>query len=101
MERKTFYTDGRGFQITFDNGICLSTQFSGFHYCSNRTGLELEQKESYSSNNAEVAVLDKNGDFITKRAYKCAFGTDLYDDVDGYVHIDDWYRLLNWCKEQK
>jgi len=101
MKRKTFYTDGRGFQITFNNGICLSTQFSGFHYCSNRAGIELIQTESYSSNDAEVAVLDKSGDFITKRAYRGAFDANLHDDVDGYVNIEDWYKLLTWCKEQK
>ena len=102
MERKTFFTDGNGFQITFDNGLVLSTQFSGFHYCSNRTGLELKQKESYSSNNAEIAVIDSStGEFITKQAYKEVFNKDLYDDVEGYVNVFDWYKLLTWCKEQK
>lgn len=70
-------TDGKGFQIEFENGWTISVQFGGGNYCSNR---QLRPgnpgKELLECKNAEVAIFDDNGDFV-----KFPGG----DVVEGYV----------------
>jgi len=100
MKRKTFCTDGRGFQLTFDNGICLSTQFSRDHYCDN-FGIPNSGDDDNECDNAEVAVFDNKGGNITELAEKDLFRIRSKLGIKTNVNIDDWYRLINWCKDQK
>lgn len=59
-------TEGKGFQITFDNGILVSVQFGSGNYCENYFkylepnwfyGKE-RQERIWSSKDAEIAVWD-------------------------------------------
>lgn len=97
----------KGFQITFKNGITLSTFFGLLHYCENnflsknKSVFEtLKHNEVLESKDCEVAVI-KNKKFITRKMYKEVFGEDCLDDVVGYVKIDDWIKIFEWCKNQK
>ena len=75
-------TDGKGFQITFDNGILVSVQFGSTNYCENyykhflkerRYGNEREERFWYSKD-AEIAVWDTNANakWITSDILKLA-----------------------------
>ena len=99
-------TGGKGFQITFPNGITLSTQFGGVNYCGNRNHpiVPLGYTDYLGSENTEIAVFagkDKTENWLTKQAYKETFDEDLDDDVKGYVKLKEWLRILDWCREYK
>jgi len=61
----------QGFQIKFGNGYTLSVQFGSFHYCAKRdltTAVSYDTwrqgDEDHSSPDAEVAIIDSNGEFV-------------------------------------
>lgn len=93
-------TSSRGFHITFENGITLSTQFGGGNYCSNRDiNIGSESSENkLQSRDAEIAIWDAHGKWLTQQAYKETFDEAIGDDVKGYVKIEEWLKILNWCQ---
>jgi len=99
---KTFRnTNGRGFQITFPNGITLSTQFGWGNYCENYEGSEklaLQEeltKTNWESNDAEIAIIGRHGEWLTKE-FK-----DEGDDVLGRIKIDEWLKAFDFCRNYK
>lgn len=57
----------KGFHYTFENGVTVSVQFGSGNYCDNYTK-DLKSvivTEYVKCNNAEVAVWDKDGAWIT------------------------------------
>jgi hypothetical protein len=75
-----FIKTQNGFRITCENGYSISVQFGLGNYCSNRSG------DSNTSSDAEIAVLDGNGEFVA---------LSEYDDVVGYQSVNDFVRILN------
>jgi hypothetical protein len=83
-------TDGKGFQITFENGWTVSVQFGPGNYISNRD-LNSFSAKSYSEKNrefgergspdAEIAAWDKNGEWM--RFF------ENNDSVKGWVSADE------------
>ena len=61
-------TNGVGFQITFDNGYTVSIQFGSHHYCDNyfNEKYKIPPKEYPSCKDAELAIIDPNGDLATQ-----------------------------------
>lgn len=97
---KHFSSRNNHFWLTFDNGITLSTIFGYCSYSENRYGDESIQIKDrfdvrYESDNAEIAIINPEGDFITKK-YK-----DDGDGVLGYVSFDEWLKIVDWCKNYK
>jgi len=93
----------RGFHIVFPNGLTLSTQIGGGNYCNNYyfpIGEEIK-KHTMESSDAEIAIWDKNGKWITKQMLQDIFPEELKDDVLGYVTIDKWIKIFEWCANQK
>ena len=102
-------TDGKGFQITFDNGVLVSVQFGSTNYCENyykyflkdwHYGKEREERFWYSKN-AEIAVLDTNANnkWITSDILKLAgLGQYSEDDVAGNIETDELVKVLNAAK---
>jgi hypothetical protein len=88
-------TDGKGFQITFDNGVRVSVQFGEFSYCDNYTSKKYNPR-SVDCKNAEVAIIDKNGQWLTREYYK-----NHNDDVKGYQTPEEVLKILNWAKKRK
>lgn len=75
-------TRNSGFKMTFENGCTLSVQFHPcFNYITNR-GLNWSLKNGQPD--AEIAVFDETGRFITQEFYP-----ELMDDVKGYVTTDE------------
>lgn len=90
--------DNKGFHITFENGLTLSTQFGGGNYCANYD-IEIERyTRGLSCVNAEIAVLgDKRGDWYT-REIMAAIGEPADDGVVGHVDIAKWLKIVEACK---
>lgn len=85
--------NGKGFRMTFDNGLSLSVQWGTMNYCDNNS-MRRDVNDS-SCANAEVAVWDQNGKWMTK-----VFIPGLMDDVAGYLTPNDVSDLMskvaNW-----
>ena len=112
-KNKTFGSYHNGFTITFDNGLLLSTRFGSMNYCENKNGVmgnfaktvrNLSDGGPLLSDDVEVGVWkaggkpDESHDWVTEWQTE-VFGEDGYmDAVRGYVKIDDWLRLLDWCR---
>lgn len=95
---KTFRNnDGKGFQITFPNGVTLSTQFGWSHYCENYDHqLPLDEaiaKTDWESDTAEIAMFLPDGEWITKEFEFSG------DDVIGHVKIDKWLKAVEFCRD--
>jgi len=98
-------TNCSGFQILFQNGITLSTQFGGGAYCGIHD-IEVGSEKLLSrleSKDAEIAIFENgnNGGWLTKQAYLECFDKDIEDDVKGYVELPEWLTLLDWCRTYK
>lgn len=100
-------TDGKGFQVTFENGITVSVQFGYGNYCENYdkpifekaaispTGHFLHQGQ-VESKNAELAIIGPGKMWRLKE-----FDTEQDDDVAGHVDAAYVLKALIWASEQK
>lgn len=88
-------THASGFHITFSNGYTISVQFGVGSHCEHHSkmlnadaGNIVEQMnsprkaETWSSKDAEIAVLDPNGGLLSLQD----IGLNEEDKVKGYVH---------------
>ena len=126
-ENKSFRIHrGQGFHVTFPNHVVLSTQFGagnyGDHYddaigrfpkCSNEGGYSII--DNCQADKVEIGIwLDdvkveveffgkksEQNKWITKEMYKEVFPAEEPDDVMGYVGIDNWLKIFNWCQNYK
>lgn len=73
-----------GFQVVCDNGYVVSVQFGFGNYCDNQHTHFGSQVDECA--NAEIAVLDGEGNFIQ---------LGEYDDVVGYQSVADFVRILS------
>jgi len=105
-------TDGRGFHLTFSNGVILSTQFGSGNYCDNYdypfTPKPFSDKaylkhlfKMPASSNVEIMIFteDKNLTNVMLKELKKNYDPD--DVVMGYVGFDDWIDIVNWCNNYK
>jgi hypothetical protein len=89
-------TDGKGVQILFDNGYCISIQIGPGNYCDNYNMdavafYTVTRPRLPASRTAEIAVLDKNGNMTS-------FGEDT---VRGYVPINEVLDLINETRNKE
>ena len=87
-------TGGKGFGITFSNGLCVSVQFGAGNYCGHYGG-SFENNAEYGksgSYDAECAVINQRGDFIRP--------PDWVDSVNGYMSADEVGKLIAWAMKQ-
>ena len=103
MHKMFKITGGKGFHITFPNGLTLSTQFGYGNYCENEDNISLltNRPEIVASDDVEIAVFDKDGLWVTREMAKDVFGIDIHDDVMGHITINDWLKIYQWCVNQK
>ena len=99
-------TDSKGFHIAFKSGITLSTQFGGGSYCGNINmyiiGTEHLLKH-LESKDAEIAIFEKSkkGEWLTRQAYQEIFDENIEDNVVGNVKLEEWLKVLDWCRTYK
>ena len=98
--KKLAITNNKGFHMTFENGLTASVQWGRGNYCENHFNTELDfiGTKPASSNNAEVAVFDKNGDFLNVNQFlpECVF-TD--GEVCGHLSPDGIVDFLAKVKD--
>lgn len=96
MKRCFETCSNRGFHITFDNGITLSTQIGAGNYCDNyHSEFDFKNpRNSWKSDECEIAIMDKDGNFITKQLSN-------KDDVMGWVKFEKWLKVFDWCRNYK
>ena len=108
-KNKTFGSFYNGFTITFDNGLLLSTRFGPMNYCENFAKRDIIAMGTAAdaplfSDDVEVAVWktdgkpDESHDWVTEWQTEVFAENGYVQDVRGYVKIDDWLRLLDWCR---
>jgi hypothetical protein len=108
---------GSGFHITFENGVTVSVQFSRGSYCNKYPNNDMYDKDIKfdkdmniikdwkdplpleGSPNAEVAIWNKKGNWITEK-YLESIGEDE-DDVIGFQTAEQVLDILNWAKSYK
>ena len=94
----------KGFHITFPNNVILSTQIGGGNYCGNRNveiGSELKTLQ-IECNDCEIGIWDKSGDWITQNMFNDIPEIENNgDNVLGYVNIETWLKIFDWCKSYK
>jgi hypothetical protein len=71
-------TEGRGFQMTFENGWTVSVQFGVFNYCANKNAVPGAVEKGECAD-AEIAAWNSKGRWFS-------FGSD---EVKGWVSPDE------------
>ena len=82
--------DGKGFQMTFENGVTLSVQFGPGNYCENRSteDFSVPRKTSlWKSKDAEIAILLPNGEFYQIHEYDQVAGWQTVEDVCEWIEF--------------
>jgi hypothetical protein len=91
---------GKGFHLTFKNGLTISVQFGYGNYCDNRmksinNPINLFSHK-LSSQNAEIGIWDKEQNWITNTFIDCNG-----DGVKGYLSADEIADLIFRVKNYK
>ena len=104
----------KGFHLTFDNGITLSTQFGPSNYCehhpdlaTNHGTLSLDAPKNedvnWESKDAEIAIWDSDRTWITNEMLKDLYPSEASEShetrVKGRVGMEDWLKILDWCRK--
>lgn len=83
-------TQGKGFRITFSNGLTASVQWGNGNFCDNR----FEHDHCDSANYAEVAVLSCNGTEFQNANMFVPEGCVDFGDVCGYLTPEQVVEFL-------
>ena len=91
-------TRGKGFQVTYENGITVSVQWGPGNYGDNRADSRTPMEEPfYSSELAEVAIWEEAGHYITGEVWQRIYKRKLGDIVVGWLSAEKVTRILNYC----
>ena len=98
-------TGGKGFHLKFENGYTVSVQFGPGSYCENRSLDYVDfnrepRSKTCESSDAEVAVWDDKGAWVTQRAWDSVHKEALEDMVVGHLSTDEVLKLLVWAQSQ-
>jgi hypothetical protein len=92
-------TMGKGFQMTFNNGLTISVQIGAGNYCDNRCNSIFEESKRscgeyiIQSSNAEIAIWDSTGKWITGEF------TDKGDgSVVGWLNVEEVFEIMEKVK---
>jgi hypothetical protein len=103
-------TLGKGFQLTFADGVTASVQWGPANYCERKNAAFMSpavaaKNQSWSSVNAEVAAWQGTREtWITKKVF-ATLGQQIDDEVKGWMDVSAVMAFLNACaampKEEK
>lgn len=98
--KKMISTERKGFQFTFENGLTASVQWGAGNYCDNHfpADMDFSHSKDAESNTAEVAVFDKDGEFMDIELF---ISDDVSNDtmVAGYLTPEQVVDFLVKVKE--
>lgn len=83
-----------GLVIKFPNGVELSTAVGMGTFTND--GWNVRERKDWS-NDAEIAVM-KDGEWITEKMIADLFPERGADMVLGYVTMDEWLMIFDWCR---
>jgi hypothetical protein len=95
-------TDGKGFKVTFGNGVTVSVQFGPGNYCGN---YNLSYKDrpltdgEFKCKDAEIAIWDKKGEWITSKCWARVFHMAHQDMVVGRIDADILPKVFKWASK--
>lgn len=94
-------TLGRGFHITFENGVTVSVQFGPGNYSDNYSrefsaDANREAGERGSST-AEVAIWDKDGRWLSFEAMEFSHNNS---EIKPRCTADEVLELMSWAEKQ-
>lgn len=94
-------TGKKGFHIRFGD-ITISVQFGYGNYCEGYPNYPTLRTEHipHDSPDAEVALWDKDGEWVTREAWLECFGSDHGDDVAGWCSPQQVLALMNWANQK-
>ena len=97
---KFIATNNKGFQMKFKNGFAISVQWGPGNYCGVK-GADFGaamKTDFWESTSAEIAVFDKEGEFISINGYtlESTDGTikDVDDVVAGWLSTDKVAKVI-------
>lgn len=102
-----FYTPWlNGFHMTFGNGYTISVQWKAGNYCTNHFSNDFSNSHPMFSLNAEIAVLDRQGELIEDLDKFLPEQLQFHSDgmVCGYVRPDELIEVMknvSTYKEEK
>jgi hypothetical protein len=88
----------KGFKLTH-NGITISVQFGPSNYCFKQ---DIEdffapmKNLMWESPDAEIAIWDSEGNWITAEVVKRVLKEDCYDQVMGHITPAQVAKLISW-----
>lgn len=85
--------NGANFHITFANGYTISVAFGRGNYCENYDKGSFIKTEPTECNDAEIAMWDKNGEWIRHPSYSS-------DDVIPHMSSDEILIVMTWLASQ-
>lgn len=82
-------TDGKGFQITFENGCTVSVQWGPGNYCDNYGAEYASQrgKLQWQSTTAEVAILLPDGKFYRVQEHDDVIARQTPEEVARWIEV--------------
>jgi hypothetical protein len=91
----------KGYQTTFSNGYTVSVMFGSGNYCEHRFNESVEPMGNtvnvwgkHLSNDAEVAVINPNGELIGGFP-----GCPDCDTVRGWCSPEEVLEIMNWASK--
>ncbi len=93
-----FVSTKEGFWITFPNGITVSVQISGLHYCSAE-----KVSDHWESPDAEIAIYTGNEagiGWLTKEFASECYNLEIDDDVIGRTDTAVVAKAIEWAAKQ-
>ena len=86
-----FTNNGKGYQMTFENGYCISVQFGPGNYC--------ERQDAHF--NAPFKALEKNDNWRSDTAVVLVFNPDgtYRGDVQGWLSTDEVAELIDMVRK--
>lgn len=92
-------TEGKGFAITFANGVTLSVQFGAGNYGTNHSSpLPDRDLGASGASEVEIAIWRNDGAEWFDFGRNCFAGRGA--DVLGYVSVDELPKWMSWCASQ-
>ena len=88
-----FINGAKGYQMTFENGYCISVQYGPGNYCERQNAAydapdkALKNNENWRSETAEVAIFNPDGTFD--------------GDVQGWLSTDEVAKLIRKVQKRK
>ena len=94
MDEKAFrITEGRGFKMTFDNGVTISVQFGPYNYCDHyHTDFGDDPRKAQQECGASGSYTAEVGAWYNDGTWIPLGGAD---DVVGYQYVNDVLSIMN------